>query len=206
VRLSEKTIELTFCSQLAPLLGRPAWWYGLTQRQERAWGFDVAGRVRGTWLLFQLKASDELTALGERRFHGPHDQLIDLQQRARRRAGKVFYVFPTLGTTAEAAQSGHFLLPHLRFLDVHGLGTIPAPTKRDGTPRKDGTHYLDLSPSTQYVTIRSDPIDVPVLDLGGFLGLLNETRGRDTFETSEHEELLQGFFRWSGRIGLFIPE
>lgn len=44
MRLSEKTLEINFCSQGSVALALPVFWFGLTQRQEAAWGFDVAKR------------------------------------------------------------------------------------------------------------------------------------------------------------------
>ena len=45
-RLSEKTLELNFASQLNHRCGGTLLWFGLTQKQEAECGFDIATK---TW-------------------------------------------------------------------------------------------------------------------------------------------------------------
>ena len=136
MRLSEKSIELNFCHQMSTALGHPIWWFGTTQRQERDAGWDVAGQVAGHWMRFQLKASKHVLGNGARRFQGHHHQLVELQNRATTPLS-VFYVFPTIGTTAELIAANFDLLPHLRLLDVYSVPAgIGPPTTRSGSLRK----------------------------------------------------------------------
>src|ERR1700686_3423585 len=72
MKLAEKTLELTLCHQLgATLFPWPAWpaphgvpqpiWFGLTQKQEAAAGFDAVTRLHGDrLLLLQFKAGRKL--------------------------------------------------------------------------------------------------------------------------------------------------
>jgi len=57
MRLSEKTIELTFCHQFGRLASSGLIWFGLTQKQESIAGFDACTKMRGRLLIFQFKAS-----------------------------------------------------------------------------------------------------------------------------------------------------
>ena len=59
MRLSEKTLEINFCAQFSAVCHHTILWYGLTQGEEAALGFDVATQLGGTSLLFQVKASHE---------------------------------------------------------------------------------------------------------------------------------------------------
>lgn len=158
MRLSEKTIELTFCHQVASVWGNGLIWFGLTQRQERRAGFDAAVRSGGTLRLIQFKASAKtMRRTGARRFELPHDQLVALRDRVRARR-LVYYAFPLVGTTAELAIHPN-IVPHTWLMDVSQLPRpFPQPTKRDGSQRKSRIHYADVTPGR--VRIHSDPIDV----------------------------------------------
>lgn len=176
MRLSEKSIELNFCHQMSLALGEPIWWFGTTQAQEREAGWDVAGRVAGHWIRFQLKASNEVLTSGARRFRGHHHQLVELRSRA---VGpcSVFYVFPTIGTTAELTAAQFNLLPRLSFLDVHSIqGAIDVPTTSGGALRKSGLHYFDLRADHQVVTIHSDPLVVGTISLEQLAAVARDLR------------------------------
>lgn len=177
MRLSEKSIELNFCHQMSLALGEPIWWFGTTQAQEREAGWDVAGRVAGHWIRFQLKASNEVLTNGSRRFRGHHHQLVELRTRA---VGpcSVFYVFPTIGTTAELTAAQFDLLPRLSFLDVHSIhGVIDEPTTAGGALRKSGLHYFDLRADHQVVTIHSDPLEVGTVSVERLAATARNLRG-----------------------------
>jgi hypothetical protein len=162
VRLSEKTLELNFCAQARARLGRPAFWFGLTQRQEARAGFDAAARLGGRVILLQFKASNTVLATGARRFHLNHRQLDALRTRAagsRRRSA--FYVLPSLGETSELPSANWDILKSSWLLDVTELGGLGPPTKRKGTLRQTERHYADLSPP--HVTVHSDPVTAEVI-------------------------------------------
>lgn len=170
MRLSEKSIELNFCHQMSAAFGDPIWWFGTTQRQERDAGWDVAGQVAGRWMRFQLKASKEVLRSGARRFRGHHHQLVELQNRAVEPLS-VFYVFPTIGTTAELIAANFDLLPNLRLLDVYYLPAgIGPPSTASGSLRKSELHYFDLHANLYDLTIHSDPIEVGTLRANEALG------------------------------------
>ncbi len=109
MRLSEKTLELSITSQLTQRLNVPeAIWFGLTQRQERDLGFDVASRIAGRLLILQFKASSVIVHpqrynQPRRRFTVPHGQLVNLQALANAFPNSVYYVFPDIGTATELA-------------------------------------------------------------------------------------------------------
>jgi hypothetical protein len=177
MRLSEKSIELNFCHQMSLELGEPIWWFGTTQAQEREAGWDVAGRVAGHWIRFQLKASREVLTNGARRFRGHHHQLVELRARAVGRPCSVFYVFPTIGTTAELTAAQFDLLPWLSFLDVNAIqGVIDEPTTAGGALRKSGLHYFDLRADHQVVTIHSDPLEVGTISVERLAGTARDLR------------------------------
>src|ERR1700677_211688 len=75
-KLSEKSLELTFCSQFSaevafrhfvPWPNRIVW-FGLTQLQESQLGFDAVTSLGGFAIVFQFKASHTLTHRRGRRF------------------------------------------------------------------------------------------------------------------------------------------
>ena len=74
MRLSEKTIELTFCSQYGRSCGFDMIWFGLTQKQEARAGFDACTRLGGRLILLQFKASNYVLRNGYRRFIFKHNQ------------------------------------------------------------------------------------------------------------------------------------
>ncbi len=156
MRLSEKTIELNSCAQVAGSAQTPILWFGLTQKQEAAAGFDVAIKMGGRLLLFQFKASDYVLKSTDRRFHLSHHQLAALQKRAGKRPRSVFYAFPFIGNTIELSKAPN-LLARVGLLDVATLPAIQPPTTRYGTPRKNQVHYADVRPWT--VTIHSEPVE-----------------------------------------------
>jgi hypothetical protein len=77
-RLSEKTLELTICSQISFYAGHPMTWFGLTQREEARAGFDACTTLNGRLFVFQFKASNITTNRGARRFTAPHNQMEKL--------------------------------------------------------------------------------------------------------------------------------
>lgn len=176
MRLSEKTLELSICSQLAALLKRRVIWFGLTQRQEARAGFDACAKLGLRLVIFQFKASRELRDNGStRRFKAPHLQMEALRQRVRQRR-EVFFVLPHLGTTAELGLNSD-LLSQTWVLDVADFPPLAPPTNADGSNRRSGEHYLDLAPPI--VTVRSEPVPVKattLLELADQLGADLEDR------------------------------
>jgi hypothetical protein len=142
MRLAEKTIELTFCAQLAVHWAMPVFWFGLTQRQEARAGFDAAVRTGGRLYIFQFKASAKI-GTGGRRFQAPHSQMTNLIQRCRS-PRSVFYVLPDLGTTLDIANDID-LLDRSWLLDADDLRGVAPPVTPRNTPRKNGAHYFDLA-------------------------------------------------------------
>lgn len=207
MRLSEKSIELNFCHQMSSQVAQPAWWFGTTQRQERDAGWDVASKIAGGWIRFQLKASKEVLKLGHRRFRGHHHQLVELQVRATRPLG-VFYVLPTIGTTSELTKVHFSLLNNLRFLDVHAIPPVSPPTTPSGSLRKSELHYFDLNSAGTAVTIHSDPVTVPVMSVEGLGADMRGAALNDDLDVGPAEAARESrTFLSAGRhrVAVFLP-
>jgi len=144
-RLSEKTLELTICSQISFFSGQLMTWFGLTQQQEAHAGFDACTAIHGRLFVFQFKASSVDTAAGARRFHAPHGQLTALQTLCGGTHGVVFYVFPLVGNTAELTAHPD-VINYTWLVDVADIPPLPPPTTRAGNLRASGSHYVDVSP------------------------------------------------------------
>jgi hypothetical protein len=164
VRLSEKTLELSFCAQLAERWGlRNVIWFGLTQMQERRLGFDACSRINGRLMIFQFKASNVMRnswrfPRPQRRFTIPHDQLVQLRELATGLPRAVYYAFPDLGTTRELSQNRD-LIQQTWVLDVATLppaSSIPVPTNR---ARR---HYAYMCPPV--CELRSEPLNLDLLN------------------------------------------
>ncbi len=154
MRVAEKTIELNFCAQFAGLFRSLIIWFGLTQEQEAKLGFDACTKAGGRLFIFQFKASNTILKSGARRFVASHQQMTTLQAQCQAKRS-VFYVFPGVGTTMELMTNPDLLVSSW-LLDVDGLPKpMPAPTKKDGTLRKSGAHYVDVQPNV--ATIHSEP-------------------------------------------------
>lgn len=199
MKVSEKTLELTLCSQLTWLNnhwfcpqfihGPQPIWFGLTQRQEARAGFDAATRLRnGRILLLQFKAGRRLRG-GAIRFHAPHQQLQALQGRIRNQERLLFYVLPEVTRTSELNHHGSWILASTWFLDVAAIPTLKAPK------RHNQHHYLTLFSHSGLVRITSDPVDV------------HATRGTDLVDRygwssfgGEYENF-EKFWSYAGLLG-----
>ena len=175
MRIAEKTVELNFCKGLPALLGESIFWFGLTQAQEARAGFDACTKLGGQLLLFQVKASRVVLKSAARQFQAPHDQMQALRDRASKPNRRVFYVFPSAGTTAEVC--GHDCFSHCsQFLDVLKLPVVvPKPLAAGKlTVRASGVHYIDVQPGT--ATIHSEPFEVPLVSSEAFAAYLVQDR------------------------------
>jgi hypothetical protein len=145
MRLSEKTIELNFCSQANAKTSSNIIWFGLTQKQEAKLGFDVFTELNGhcRLLVFQFKASNMVMQNSSRRFQAPHDQMVNLKNLINHAQKSAFYVFPLIGDTAELKRDSDLIKQSL-LLDVASIPDLPPPTKNNGDLRKNGIHYIDV--------------------------------------------------------------
>jgi hypothetical protein len=174
MRLSEKTIELNFCSQVNQRLAQPGFWFGLTQKEEAWAGFDSAALLGGRVLIFQFKASSIVRRSGARSFRLPHRQLLNL--RAWTLGGRVrqsvFYVFPEFGRTRELARFGWDVPSGCWLMDVATLGVPPIPRTKAGKPRAGLIHYAELlvPPLTKRpkIGIHSEPIESTIIRASEF--------------------------------------
>lgn len=174
-KLSEKTLEINFASQLNHACGGRLLWFGLTQKQEAEQGFDIATRVGKGLFIVQMKASTHLLKSGERQFKAPHEQLENLRKLTVQggRAipkGCVFYAFPVIGTPAELSAHTN-VLANTWLCDVADIPRLGAPTTAKGSLRQDGNHYVKVSPGSAplnsskpgLATFHSDPVEVDVI-------------------------------------------
>ena len=129
-------------------------------------GFDACAKLGGRLLCFQFKASNHRLQSGERKFQLDHDQLLALHSLAGHAMCSVFYAFPLVGNTQELRTSTN-LLNETWLLDVSGLPALQAPTKKDGTLRRNGRHNAYVLPKS--VTIRSDPFQAPLIHMREFV-------------------------------------
>lgn len=169
MKLSEKTLELNICAQVHTAVSPRVslFWFGLTQRQEARMGFDACTKLGGRLLILQFKASNHRLQSGKRKFQLDHNQLLALRRLAGRRAMRsVFYAFPLVGNTHELLGCRD-LLDETWLLDVSGLPTLPEPTKKDGTPRRNGRHNAYVVPPD--VTIRSNPVKARLISMREFV-------------------------------------
>ncbi len=169
--LTEKTLELTFCSQFASenaFVHHVPWphrivWFGLTQLQENQLGFDAATSLGGFAILFQFKASHTVTKKRGRRFKVEHEQMSILRQSFGHHAGSCFYVFPDVGNIHELAPIHSDVIGNSWLMDVARLpNPIPPPLKSDNSGlRKDECHFAYLgNPVTGNIDFHSEPFSV----------------------------------------------
>ncbi|MFW6118795.1 MAG: hypothetical protein ACOC7S_00510 [Planctomycetota bacterium] len=204
MRLSEKTIELNFCSQFSRYAKTPVIWFGLTQLQEARAGFDACTKLRGRLLLLQFKASNHiLKRSGARRFKLPHGQLQSLQARVNGYRRSVFYVFPDLGNTHEFAHNSD-IVRQSWLLDVSGLPSLPLPTKQNGNPRKNRIHYADLRAPIMH--IHSELVEAKLTRASEVIDGLQGADGvQGAFEDFDAFWQFCGLFRRNA-IGAVIPQ
>jgi hypothetical protein len=179
-RLSEKTLELNFASQLNHRCGGSLLWFGLTQRQEAECGFDIATKSGSSLFIVQMKASSHvLKASRARKFKVPDGQLQQL--RAINVGGRplpkrsIFYAFPVIGTVGEL-NSNPDIVANTWLCDVADCGAVGAPIKANGAPRKDDCHYVHVSPGEPPISVgasgiaewHSEPVKVAAIHASRF--------------------------------------
>ena len=207
MRLSEKTIELTFCHQFGNFLERDVVWFGLTQKQEARAGFDACTKLGGRLLILQFKASNKtLKNSGARQFKAQHDQMVHLKRICKGRRG-VYYTFPLVGNTKEIADNP-CILDSTWFLDVSYLpNSIPQPTKKDGGLRKSKIHYIDVLPGK--AAIHSESFEVKLKSSDQILIELEEDRDLKEFGLDIKDlqaiENIQKYFKRNSIGGIILP-
>ena len=187
-RLSEETLELNFASHLNHQCGGTLLWFGLTQKQEAGCGFDIATRFGSALFIVQMKASEHvLKASDARKSKVPDDQLQQL--RVIKVTGcplpkrSIVYAFPVIGTVGELAAHSD-VVANTWLCDVADCGAVGAPNKSDGTPRKDGCHYVHVSAGKPPLTAgasgvaewHSDPVRGTAIQASSFAAQLVERR------------------------------
>ncbi|WP_407278228.1 hypothetical protein U5817_17335 [Aromatoleum evansii] len=200
-KLSEKTLELNFASQLNHACGGNLLWFGLTQKQEAKQGFDIATRIGKGLFIVQMKASAHVLQSGERQFKAPHEQLENLRKLTVQgggtiQKGSIYYAFPVIGTLPELSDY-HSVLTNTWLCDVADIPALGVPTTSNGTPRKDGNHYVRVSPGSAPLdsskpgtaTFHSDPVHVEVVNGEKFVHVISrEGAARGLLENMTHNQ------------------
>jgi len=169
MRISEKTIELTFAAQCASFMSARPIWFGLTQQQEARLGFDACTRMNGGLVLFQFKASSNGTSR-LRRYTAPHDQLQHLQLLSRNFPSvSIYYVFPRIEDSTELAVNPD-LISQCNVVDIRTLpDPFPPPTNVDGSMRKNFSHNVELDLQTGIITFYSEPVEAKTFVAADYL-------------------------------------
>lgn len=206
MKLSEKTLELNICAQFSAHFKGTSnvFWFGLTQQQEAKAGFDACTKLNGKLLIFQFKASNHvLKRTSRRKFLAPHHQLSALQTRSKHSGRSIFYAFPLVGNTSEIKKNPDLLL-QTWLLDVSSLPYISAPTKKDGTLRKNKCHNIYVKPGM--AIIRSDPIHVKLINCAEFVSSAFDNADGVQYEFSNSPSLFLDFCKklGPGARGMFI--
>lgn len=204
MRISERTIELTFAAQCATFVPARPIWFGLTQQQEARLGFDACTRMNAGMMLFQFKASRNGTSR-LRRYTAPHDQLQHLQLLARNFPSiNIFCVFPQVEDSTELTANPD-LLSQCSLVDVRTLpDPFPPPTNLDGTIRRNFSHNVELDLQSRVITFRSGPVQAKSLIVDDYLKHM-----QDRFEPVSKKDksnifALVGAFSGAS-VGLLVP-
>ncbi len=178
MRLSEKTLELNFCKGLPSVLGLNVFWLGLTQQEEKKFGFDHCTNAGGMLLIIQMKRFHKsLKKTGARRFDAPHHQMqalknIDLLLQSADVPRFVAYAVP------EASDSSHLCNLDCPSTCVNYLDLVHFPAVIPPTGRANNLHYVDVLGASALV--HSDEFRVQV------------TRAPDLMSTLQQSERIGG--------------
>lgn len=155
-RLAEKSIELTVAAQMGAALKQRMVWFGLTQKQEREYGFDAATNLGGTAFILQFKASSTVIKSGpykgRRKFACQHQQMQALVSRFGSIPGSCFYLLPDVGLFSELQKISGDLIENSFLIDVSDLQDPIPPSGR-----KNDYHYVYLDAKTSKATMTSEP-------------------------------------------------
>jgi len=160
MRLSEKTLELNFCKGLPSVLGLDVFWLGLTQDEEKTFGFDHCTNAGGMLLIIQMKRFQKtMKKSGARRFDAPHHQMqalkkIDLFLQSYGVPRLVAYAIP------DASDSSHLCHINCPSTCVNYLDLVNFPTVIPPTGRASDLHYVDVFGSKAVVHSKEFPVAV----------------------------------------------
>ncbi|HZY72114.1 MAG TPA: hypothetical protein VFE22_03290 [Edaphobacter sp.] len=199
-RLAEKSIELTACAQIALALRRKMVWFGLTQAQERAYGFDAATELGGTAFILQFKTSSTVikrgSFAGQRKFQCQHQQMAELVKRFGTMPESCFYFLPSIGTFEELQNVSGDLLDNSFLLDVADLPNPVPPSNRTSD-----YHYLYLDDKTPAIDITSKPFSPKqVLRLRDFIEKTSSVKDKSHIETGHLKRLTNEYLKMEPKL------
>ena len=203
MRLSEKTLELNFCKGMPGVLGMNVFWLGLTQQEEKAFGFDNCTSAGGMLLIIQMKRFYKtLKRTGARRFEAPHHQMqalkdVDLFLQSSGIPRLVAYAVP------DASDDSHLCSIDCPSSCVNYLDLAQFPAVIPPTGRKKNLHYVDVIGLS--ASVHSEKFDVEVVRAPELRSSLEraERLGSAGFERSFPSEQFEENLRGLGRMTAF---
>ena len=137
-KLSEKTLELNFCSQFAALVQCETLWLGLTQFQGSKLGFDASITLKERVIVFQFKAPKNGLKPSEFKLD---DRQLRVLMEATKQKRSVFYALQVIGISDELRHKQR-VPEHTWLLDIIDIPpNLPVP---DG---KRPSHHAILDTS-----------------------------------------------------------
>tara|TARA_B100001079_G_scaffold256042_1_gene252169 strand:+ start:1342 stop:1965 length:624 start_codon:yes stop_codon:yes gene_type:complete len=205
MRLSEKTLELNFCAGLPRALGLDVFWIGLTQEEEKSFGFDHCTNMGGMFLIIQMKRFHKrMKRSGAKRFNAPHHQMqalknVDLLLQASGVRRFVAYAIP------EASDSVELCGLRCPATCINYLDLADFPNRIPSPGRKSDMHYVDVAGST--ATVHSEAFEVNVIQAGSLRQTLERSERMNVREISpdlRREELGEYLSLLSRRTALGV--
>lgn len=167
-RLNEKTLEINVCAELTNyfrLFGFQSVWRGLSQHEEKRWGFDGATQLpNGRLIFFQWKASKGISQRGGGyKFMLDDEQMKRLVRLAKRYPQAVYYGLPQVADWGDFRKQGFHALPETRFLEVGQLQGHPSLGQQ-------GSHTATIINNGSQVRVTSKPKEYSALRIDTLFG------------------------------------
>lgn len=217
--LSEKTLEINICAQLAEHIrakyGLRVFWYGLTQAEEAKLGYDTSFKVGALQTVFQFKAPKSLLTrtsyvrssgvpmkAGGYVYDVPHAQMQTLLGHVTTNpqiAG--FYCFPTVFNVPPS----NFMLDKTLLVGLSGLIGLPP------SSRSNGDHRAYIYPAGAGVGTAwfcSDPLKLGASNIVDVVNGLIDQWIKDDFQPSLNEKRpfqVEDEAAWGGVVMSILP-
>lgn len=217
--LSEKTLEINICAQLAEHIrakyGLRVFWYGLTQAEEAKLGYDTSFKVGALQTVFQFKAPKSLLTrtsyvrssgvsmkAGGYVYDVPHAQMQTLLGHVTTNPQIVgFYCFPTVFNVPPS----NFMLDKTLLVGLSGLIGLPP------SSRSNGDHRAYIYPAGAGVGTAwfcSDPLKLGASNIVDVVNGLIDQWIKDDFQPSLNEKRpfqAEDEAAWGGVVMSILP-
>ena len=217
--LSEKTLEINICAQLAEHIrakyGLRVFWYGLTQAEEAKLGYDTSFKVGALQTVFQFKAPKSLLTrtsyvrssgvsmkAGGYVYDVPHAQMQTLLGHVTANPQIVgFYCFPTVFNVPPS----NFMLDKTLLVGLSGLISLPP------SSRSNGDHRAYIYPAGAGVGTAwfcSDPLKLGASNIVDVVNGLIDQWIKDDFPPSLNEKRpfqAEDEAAWGGVVMSILP-